>query len=235
MTEGRKVVFCTPTIVRPEGAYLKAMEASVPLLDAAGWDHSIVFEVGSPYISCARAELLRKAMDAKADVVVFIDHDLSWDPRDLLTLIETPGDVVAGLYRFKLDEESYMGTIYTGLDGRPSLRADGCIMAELIPAGFLKVTKEAVHQFMVAYPELCFGKRYNLMVDLFNHGARDGVWWGEDYAFSRRWREAGEKIWVVPNLNLTHHTGDQEYPGNFHDYLLRQPGGVKGPALCEAA
>ena len=66
----------------------------------------MVHEVGSPYISAARATMLRKALDAKADVIVFIDHDLSWRPGDLLKLIETTGDVVGGTYRFKQDEVS---------------------------------------------------------------------------------------------------------------------------------
>ena len=40
-----------------------------------------------------RAKMLRMALDAKADVVVFIDHDIAWRPADLLKLIETDGDV----------------------------------------------------------------------------------------------------------------------------------------------
>ena len=43
-------------------------------------------------------------------------------------------------------------------------------------------------------------------VDLFNHGAHDGAWYGEDYAFSRNWLALGGDIWIVPDLNLTHHS-----------------------------
>jgi len=219
------VVICTPTISRPYPQYLDALEASVPALDAAGIRHSTVATIGSPYISCARAEMLRKALDVKADVVVFIDHDLSWRSEDLLSLIQTDGDVVAGTYRFKLPEESYMGTIKVQADLRPIVRDDGCILANLVPAGFLKVTKEAVHRFMEAYPDLCFGPKFNLSVDLFNHGAHEGQWWGEDYAFSRRWNAMGGEIWLVPDLDLTHHGADRAYPGNFHTFMRRQPGG----------
>ena len=55
---------------------------------------------------------------------------------------------------------------------------------------------------------------------MFNHGAMDGVWWGEDYAFSNRWRKAGGKIWVIPDMNIDHHGGDICYAGNFHKHLL---------------
>lgn len=220
-----KVVFCVPTIKRPYQQCLDSLEASIPLIKAAGWDEGMVNEVGNPYISAARATMLRKALDAKADVIVFIDHDLSWRPADLLTLIETSGDVVGGTYRFKADEVSYMGTIHSTPAGTPVVRADGAIKARLLPAGFLKVTAAAVDRFMTSYPDLCYGEKYRLSVDLFNHGAHKGLWWGEDYAFCRRWEECGGDAWLVPDLQLDHHSADKSYPGNFHMYLRQQPGG----------
>ena len=223
-----KVVLCTPTVTAPFPAYLESVEASVPALDAAGIDHSAVYKVGCPYISHARAEMLRQALDARADAVVFIDHDMAWRPEDLVKLIETEGDVVAGTYRFKKDEEEYMATIFTDGVGRPIVREDGCIRADKVPAGFLKITKAAIQRFMRAYPELLYGDPDRYSIDLFNHGAHKGVWYGEDYAFSRNWHGAGGDIWIVPDLDLDHHSRDQAYRGNFHRFLLRQPGGTGG-------
>jgi hypothetical protein len=169
--------------------------------------------------------MLRKAMDARADVVVFIDHDVSWDAPDMLRLIEAEGDVVAGTYRFKCEPEQYMGALLPDIHGRPQVRADGCVRAHSIPAGFLKITAAGVNKFMREWPELCYGDRFALSVDLFNHGAHEGVWYGEDYAFARRWREKCGDIWIIPDMNITHHSQDASYPGNFHRYLLRQDGG----------
>jgi len=225
-----KVCFCIPTITRPYQQTLDSLEASVPHLDAAGWDHYMVPEIGNPYISAARAKMLRKALDAGADVIVFIDHDVSWRPEDLLKLIETPGDVVGGTYRFKTEDVSYMGTINSTPDGFPRVRSDGCISAELLPAGFLKITKAAVDRFMEAFPDLCYGPRYAQSVDLFNHGAWKGNWWGEDYSFCRRWREAGGEIWLVPDLSLDHNSADTVFRGNYHEFLRAQPGGDLDPA-----
>jgi glycosyltransferase involved in cell wall biosynthesis len=237
MTSSPKVVLCCPTYSRPFPQFVAAVEAAVPALNAAGIDHQMVFEVGNPYVSGARAAMLRKALDAKADVIVFLDHDVSFDPEDLVSLIRTPGDVVAGLYRFKKPDaaEEYMGAWEVDADQRPVVRQDGCIKATRIPAGFMKITREAVTRFMQAYPALCYGPGYEEIaetasVDLFNHGAHEGVWWGEDYAFSRRWIDCGGEIWVIPNLNLTHHNADEAFPGNLHQFLMRQPGGALDPA-----
>jgi len=225
-----KVVIATPTVSKPHPAYLAAVAAAEPILKAAGLDVQIVFEVGNPYISAARSTMLRKAMDGKADVVVFIDHDIEFRPEDLLKLIETEGDVVAGLYRFKKDDEEYMGAPLTDAAGNVQMVADGTLRGHRAPAGFLKVTKEAVDRFMKAYPELCYGPAYAPAVDLFNHGAHEGVWYGEDYAFCRRWIDCGGDLWIVPDLQLTHHSETQAYPGCYHDFLTRQPGGVNAPA-----
>jgi len=225
-----RVVFCVPSINGPTAPFIAAMEQSIPLVTGAGWDERLVQEIGNPYISAARATMLRKALDGAADVVVFLDYDLSWDPQDLLTLIETEGDVVAGLYRFKKDEEEYMGAPYSDARNIAITRADGCLKGYRIPAGFMKITRAGVAQFMRAYPELLYGDPIAPHVDLFNHGAHEGVWYGEDYAFSRRWIDCGGEIWIVPDLNLTHHAPDKAYPGNYHEFLMRQPGGCKDPA-----
>jgi hypothetical protein len=218
----KKVILCVPTYTRPYDQCMESIKASVPLLDEAGWEHGLVHEIGCPYISGARATMLRKALDAKADAVVFIDHDLSWRPEDLVSLISKEG-VVAGLYRFKEKEVKYMGVLDDDVETHlPKVRKDGCIKATRVPAGFLKVTKEAVNKFMAHYPELCYGEQYHLSIDLFNHGAHNGQWWGEDYAFSRNWLDMGEDLWIDPDLSLTHHSAEEDYPGNFHEFLIEE-------------
>jgi hypothetical protein len=221
----KKVVFCVPTRAHPHPAFIDSLSETVPLLDQEGWEHGLGFEAGSPYISGSRATLLRRALDAKADTVVFLDDDLSWNPPDLVKLISTKGEVISGTYRFKQQNEEYMGLLLDGTDNRPIVRDDGCVAAELIPAGFLKITTGAVDKFMRGYPELQYGSAYSPHIDLFNHGAHEGRWWGEDYAFSRRWRKIGGELWIVPNLNIDHHQDKQVWKGNFHEFLLRQPGG----------
>lgn len=220
-----KVVFATPSLSGPTAPYIKSLEQSIPLITAAGWEEGYVQELQNPYISAARAIMTRKALDAKADVVVYLDYDLSWDARDLLTLLESDADVVAGTYRYKKPEVEYMGEIISNAHGTPLVRKDGCIAMNWVPAGFLKVTKNALQKFMRAYPELLYGERDSPSVDLFNHGAHKGVWYGEDVAFCRNWRAIGGEVWLTPNLNINHHTVKEVFNGNMHEFLLRQPGG----------
>jgi hypothetical protein len=220
-----KVAFATPSLSGPMAPYLKALEDSARLVDAAGIENVWVQELGNPYISAARSIMTRKSLDAGADIMIYLDYDLSWDPKDLLTLIQTDGDVVAGTYRFKQEPEEYMGALADSHDHRPIVREDGAIKAHRVPAGFLKVTAKALDRFAWAYPNLLYGCGYAPSIDLFNHGAYKGTWYGEDYSFSRNWIDIGGEIWLVPNLNINHHSADNVFRGNFHEYMLRQPGG----------
>lgn len=229
----KKVVFCVPSLAGPTAPFVRSLEASLPLVTDGGiWEHAYVEEVGNPYISGARATMLRKALDAKADAIVFLDYDLSWQPNALRKLIDTDGDVVCGVYRYKDEPEHYMCSIFSAPNGRPIVRADGCIKANEIPGGFMKITPDGVGKFMSAYPELMYGPKYNSSIDLFNHGAIDGIWWGEDYAFAHRWNRKCGDLWILPDLDIDHHLVSKKdssitgvFKGNFHRYLLAQPGG----------
>lgn len=227
----RRVAFCIPTLTKPFQQTLESLAASIKKIKRAGWECNTILEIGNPYISAARAIMLRKALDWRADVIVFIDHDLSWSPEDLLLLIETTPDVVGATYRFKKEEEEYMGSCVPDFEGRPSVEVHGdnelnktLINMINLPAGFLKITTNAVNKFMMAYPELCYGDRFMPMVDLFNHGAHNGVWYGEDYAFCRRYTEKCGKVYCIPNLEVDHWLSSGEcFKGNFDHFLRKQP------------
>ncbi len=226
-----KIGFLTPTYKGPHPAFLKALEDSCPILDAAGIEHLAAFEQGSPYISWARANLLHKALQTDVGYFIFLDDDVSWTPPDMLKLVETTDDVVMGTYRFKQDTEDYMGAWHCDSQHRPITRLkDRAIQAHMYPAGFLKLSRDCVRTLMMNYPELIFGVPEKPAFDLFNHGAHvigreDFRWWGEDYAFAHRWGKLGKKAWLVPDLNLDHWEKDICYKGNIHEHLLRQPGG----------
>lgn len=246
-----KVVICTPYMKAPPQVYVDSMKATSDALKEAGYEGGCVLEVGNAYISYARMILLRNAMDHAPKCIVFIDYDLEWDAASFMRLIETEGDVVAGNYRYKQPVEEYMGSLISGPVGedriqRPIQRPDGCVMALCAPAGFLKITPNAVNSFMKAYPERIVQPLWRPSIDMFHQGAKDGTFWGEDFAFSRDWRNMGQTLWIQPNLNISHHewtteeqraAGEGEtrgHPGNFRDYLFRQPGGSADPVRIRA-
>jgi hypothetical protein len=218
----KKIIFCVPVFPKPFKETCDSIEDEREVLAGAGWKSDVLWQVGCPYISAARALLLRTALDAQATAIIFVDQDVSWTPGTALKLLETEGGMVAGTYRYKQDgEEKYMGGLRESPQGRPIARPDGALDALHAPAGFLKVTREAVNLMMTKHPELCWGEASSPHFDLFAHGVMDGEWRGEDVAACMRWIAAGQKLWIVPDLDITHHSIDKAYSGNLHEFLQR--------------
>ena len=221
----KKVVFCVP--VYPKDPYPqteKAFQDEIPFLKASGWASEVIYQRGLPYISASRAILLHTALRKDATVIVFIDQDISWTPGHAVKLIETDGGMLAGTYRYKHDEEHYMGGLNEVEEGIAAVRDDGCLEALVVPAGFLKVTREAVNRMMKNHPELCCGEASNPHFDMFSHGIIDDEWRGEDTAACMRWWKMGEKVWVRPDLEVNHHAANKDYPGHLGKYLERIAG-----------
>lgn len=230
----KKVCFATPTITKPHPKMLDSMEAEVPFMQKAGLEEVWVWEVGHAYVSYARTALLRKALRWFGEddgCIVYVDHDVEWRPGDLTRLATTPGDVVAGTYRLKSPQEEYMGRLdKLENDPIPAVNHFGCLPAFLVPAGFLKITRNAVEQIVRHYPHLNFSrdqKDGDHFYDLFNHGVINNTWFGEDYAFSLRWKLMKNPIWLVPDLQIDHWGKDAEgrpksYKGNFAEYLAKE-------------
>lgn len=167
--------------------------------------------------------MLGKALKWGADVVWFLDDDVEWKAEDLPKFFGIQGDVVACTYRFKKAQEQYMGALETtDDDGSVQGRSDGSILMHCVPAGFLRVSRDMIEAFMDAYPDLMITADGNRNVDLFNHGAHGGIWYGEDYAFSRRCREMKVPIWCVPDMDVDHHGKDEVFKGNLHRFLLKK-------------
>lgn len=216
-----KVVFCTMYLGdAPTKPFRDSLEACLPAIEDEGWEHSLVFEANCPYISAARAKVLKKAYNEDPDYIVFLDYDVSWTPETMVKFLSIEGDVVSGTYRKKLYCPTYMGSLEQGPNGNPLVREDGCLKAHCVPAGFLKLSKQAVDIFAATYPELLFGPKMSPELDMFNHGVVDGIWFGEDYAFSKRWNEKCGDIWLVPDLDIDHNSKNEVFKGNFHNFLI---------------
>lgn len=168
-----------------------------------------------------RNTMASKAVALGCDYLVFIDSDISFNPADIVRLIQSGRDVTAIAYRKKKDREEYCCLIESGEDGRPVVDDNGWVELFAAATGILCVKREVIEKMSEAYS----GRAYTTddgqkRVALFEYELIDGKYWGEDYNFSRRWKDMGGKIWLLPNAD-TGHTGIQEFVGNIHHYLMK--------------
>jgi hypothetical protein len=216
----KKVVFCTPTLSKPHPAFIESLKASIPLIVEAGWDEGATWQIGCAYISAARAMMTRTRLgrEGRRDRVPRSRHVVG--PARPAAADRDAGRCRRGDVSLQVRARGVHGPALPGAEAvSPMCREDGCVHMVCVPAGFLKVTRQAINKIIRAHPELCFGEESAPIVDLFQHGAHKGLWFGEDYAFCRRWNEMQEQVWVIPDLNITHHDKDVAFPGNYHRYL----------------
>ncbi len=209
--------------------FADSLEATVNLCTDRGHTPMFSLLTGNCYVQAARNELVAKFMESGADVLFFLDDDVSWKADDALRLIEMTDEGVAGIYPKKGEPQDYPVVIHTQPETHyPVVRPDGCISASGLPTGFLRITRSVIEQLQGAYP----GQRYTVYedgepvgekYDLFPQGVHAGRWYGEDFAFCNLWTGMEGEMWVVPDIDLVHHSQDKQYPGNYHRFLMEQP------------
>lgn len=137
------------------------------------------------------------------DYMVMIDADLGWDEGGLLKLLETPGDIVGGIYRCKSDPPHYP---YNPLDDHSiSIDATYSSMAS-VATGFMRISRKAAHRVMADYP-----RPFQFHED--EHGE-----WGEDLTFCNRARQCGLSVVGRFDIEFTH-VGMHAWKGRFTDYM----------------
>lgn len=174
----------------------------------------IVFCPGGSLVTTVRDQIAKDFLNSDADKLVCIDWDVSWEPGSIVRLAKHPVDFVGGAYRHKQEPESYPVLF---LD-KEELWADpetGLLEVAALPAGFLCLTREVFERFRVTLPYRAYRHFDNELFGYY-HAPPGG---GEDGAFCNDWRGMDGKVWLDPELTLTHHNGPTAYRGHIGNWL----------------
>ena len=182
----------------------------------AGHDLTIAFVPGCSLITMARNQLVSDFVKSDCDKIAFVDADISWEPGALLKLASHPVSVVGGAYRYKKPIEEY--PVLWNTD--PELWAvNGLLKVDGLPGGFLCIARDALEAFEVFHGDRGYEHQGHSAYAYFTAPFRDGKLYGEDSAFCADYRAASGKVWLDPELTLTHHAPGQAFKGNLGDWL----------------
>jgi glycosyltransferase involved in cell wall biosynthesis len=213
----RKVMLGTPTIDgKVHVEYFMSFIASSNALA----QHNIIllpqFRAFDTLIQRARNDIIKDAIDAGVDDVVFIDTDMGWTPEQLLRILSHEVDYVAGTARRKNDVESYVCKLKEGED-KVKIGENGLVEVDAVGCGFTRMTKRC---FSILWE---ISERYedneghmNKMV--FNLTIQNGVFTSEDASVGFKWRELGEKLYLDPFITCSH-TGTKTWTGDFMQWI----------------
>lgn len=192
------------------------------MLFNAGIQAEITFLPGSSLITLARDIIADEFLNAsKAERLVFIDSDVSFEPGAVLQIVQHDVDFVGGAYRHKSATESYPAVFHLG--ETTSDARTGLLDVHAVPGGFLALKRNVFWRLKGKHPTRKFKPPF------FSREIHS-YWWvppggGEDGNFCDEWREAGGKVWLDPNLTLTHTGGMPSYTGNIGEWINSKVGG----------
>lgn len=151
--------------------------------------------------------------------LLFIDSDMGWPDYAALELLAHDRDVVAAVGRMKDEEHKFC--CHLDADRLLYDKEAGLIRVGSVGTGFMLVKKHVIEKLT----EATKGKAYrkgngagkaagDLISPIFDIEYRDGIMFGEDYTFCRRWQDLGGDVWVDPGIPLAH-VGPYEYAGTY--------------------
>ena len=190
-------------------------------------EQSIALQVGDeiftsfvPYCSDladGRNNLVEGFLKSNCDRMVFLDSDMTFEPGALLKIAHAPVDFAAGCTRHKIEAESYPITFLDSdfLQAEPN----GLIEISSIGTAFMSLSRDVFTKFQAAYPDREYTHFGQKACCYFEHPFVNGSLMGEDLFFCKMWRACGGKIYLNPELEITHWKFDQPFVGHIGKWL----------------
>jgi hypothetical protein len=191
-------------------------------------------------ITRGRNTLVSKFLDMPdATHLMFIDADIGFEVEQVLRMLAFDKDIVAGMYPLKvinwnsnaLDnarageplEHAPLRFVGTPCAGEEAEREGDLLTGEYAGTGFMLMKREVFDRMIRSYSHLKYAAAHNAAVPSTSSNqyalfdcmidAQTGEYLSEDYAFCKRWRALGGKIWLDTAGRLAH-IGAYEFFGS---------------------
>ncbi len=223
----QKVYLAMPSLSgRPDIATQSALIDTLVALKGAGVSVHFKPVVGDSIISRTRNFFVSDFLASDCTDLIMIDDDLWWEPGAVQRLLSHPCDLVGGVYPKRQDDLEFP------VRRSPGAKVDlstGLLEVELLPTGFLRMTRACLERMVQAYSHLRYHDRhlpnrqfYALFwVELgkgLDGDIEDLEVWGEDFTFCKRWRDIGGKVWLDTLIEFKH-IGRKAWGGRYADSM----------------
>lgn len=208
--------------------FVRALLAEQIVAHGVGDQIQYRFLGGNAGIVQGRNQLAHEFMESDDERLIFLDSDITFEPGAIVALAHKPADVVGGAYRFKMadKEESYPIRFLPDPDLK-GLWANqhGLIEVESLPTGFLAINRNVFEAFTKQWPERVQSHLDHISYTYFQMPFHEGIAYGEDYYFCKEWRELGGKVFLDPEIRLTHWSfAPTPFEGHIGNWLKNRSG-----------
>lgn len=194
------MLLAVPAYDDPASALCFALARSGEALNAVGISSALLILQGNCHVDDARNSIVRDFLESDCTELVFLDSDVTFEPKDLVQLCQRDCDIVGGVYPYRREGGENMPVRL--MDGGEI--KDGLREVEGLPTGFMKIRRHVLERMAQARPWY-FDKIYPTHL-VFNRSEPDEehMRWGGDLDFCRRWRAMGGRIYADEELRLGH-------------------------------
>lgn len=224
--EGVYVQIATPSAENKfGGSYLESLLNTRATLEHFGAEFGWVNYPGCSDLCHARNKILDMfAKHPKATHLLKIDADMGWSHNDVIRMINSKRDFIAGVGRKKKINPEYCVGNYSDADGTlepgmfKKVGDDLVGYVKAVGAGFVMITKQCALRMIHEYPDLMYVDQHDNEkvcavydpIIIGNH--RQRIF--DDFAFCYRWRKIGGVVAIFPDINLKHE-GSHTFEGKW--------------------
>ena len=179
-------------------------------------ENGILFEIciattGSLLVA-ERNRLIQAFMKTDCTHMLCIDADLGWPGIAVTKMLLKDREMIAGVYPIRGIETGFTYRLTLDNEAKPIVE-DQLLQADYVQGGFILLKRSVIEKMQQKFPELYFEPKFKCAFNkngedkgycFFNTEVWEGEFWGEDYVFSRKAREAGVKIWIDPLIGFNH-------------------------------
>jgi hypothetical protein len=225
----RKIYIAMPSRDNPDIDTMFCMAQTMREIERERIKYRYKFSRGSSLIQLTRNQFVADFLASDCTDLVMLDDDLSWEEGAFMRLIKHPVDVVGGVYPKRSDPLCYPVRRLPGGAFDPKT---GLMEVELLPTGFLRMTRTCIEAMVAHYKDLAYsdemvpgGVSHALFwVDLADNipgptekpGLKTVV--GEDFSFCRKWRAMGGAVYADTLLRFRH-WGKKGFEGCYAETL----------------
>ena len=219
------IVFAIPTYTNTCATEFASSLAKMSgLLVSKGVQFAICFLGGNCFIDQARNILISNCVneinDGKVTDIFFLDDDVGFPATAVWELINRPEDIVFGAYPKKEEKDLFPITLKATEENK-TIEENGLLLADTVCGGFLRIKRNVIDKMSegeVSYPYQGSDGVIIKVIQIFESGYKDGMYWGEDVAFAAKAQKAGFELWCKADIDFTHR-GSKMWRNNLKKHL----------------
>jgi hypothetical protein len=192
-------------------SYMLSFNKTVMLLASQGIEVQPLVTTSGSLLVAERNRIIQAFWDSDCTHLLCIDADLGWAEQAVPAMLKTGKEFIGGCYPARGAVREFLfrpvknefGSIVQNEEYKHLLKMD------YIPAGFMLIARSVIEKMRNKFPELYYEPKDKRSKEeaaycFFNTEVWNGEFWGEDYVFCRKAREAGVEIWVDPLIQFDH-------------------------------